>query len=124
MYSNLGSKQDIADSFGSSHASCIVVLAGSKILQTVLAVSVPHVQLSWQKQDIANRLDNCHASCSYLGRKQDIADSLGNSHASCSYLDRKQDIADSLGSSHVSCTVVLAGSKILQTVLAVAMHHV
>ena len=49
MYSSLGSKQDIAVSFGSSHASCIVVLAGSKILQTVLAVAMHHVQLSGQE---------------------------------------------------------------------------
>ena len=44
MYSSLGRKQDIADSFGSSHASCTVVLAGSKILQTVLAVVMHSVQ--------------------------------------------------------------------------------
>ena len=47
-----------------------------------------------------------------LGRKQDV-------------LSRRQNHADRLVRSHASCTVILfSGSKLLQTVLAVAMHHV
>ena len=59
-----------------------------------------------------------------LGRKQDIADSFGSIHASCTVIMAGSKILQIDLAIAMHCVVILTGSKILQTVLAVAMHHV